>query len=231
MHSVLKERSELRAVNDNVGQLFQPFAQMFQAQGIDPWRGTYNVLNMAAQLQGGSPAQKAQVTLQLIKDFGVDIGALDDLMIGKEARTSPTDEIQELRTQLQQQQQWQQNQQYQQNRQYQQQQAITNDQVEHFVAAHEFAQDLRLPMADFMDMAEKSPGGAITMEVAYQRAMAARPDLQALLTNRQSGEANTDALSRAQAASVSVPQASHVGADKVAPTNRRDALLDAWDNA
>jgi hypothetical protein len=231
MNAVFAERKDLRGVNDNVDKLFSPFSSMFQAQGIDPWRGTYNVLNMAAQLQGGSKAQKAQVTLQLIKDFGVDITALDDLMVGKEGIPSPTDELADLRSQLAQTQQWQQQQQYQQQQVQQQAQQVTNLDVEAFVSANEFAGDLRLQMADFMDMAEKGGEGKISLDVAYQRALASRPDLQALLTNRQSSVSNTDALARANAASVSVPQTSSTGSDKIAPTNRRDALLDAWNSA
>jgi hypothetical protein len=230
MNAVLKERGELRGVNDNVGKLFEPFASMFQAQGLDPWRGTYNVLNTAAQLQGGTQAQKAQITLQLIKDFGVDIGLLDDLMVGKEGLPSHTDELADLRNQLAQTQQWQQQQQHQQQQHQQQAQDVTNVEVNAFVAANEFAQDLRLPMADFMDMAERGGEGKIGLDVAYQRAMAARPDLQALINNRNNTTSNTDALARANAASVSVPQTSGAGGAKIAPVSRREALLDAWDN-
>lgn len=230
MHAVFEERKELRHVNDNVGKLFAPFASMFQAQGTDPWQGTHNVLNLAAQLQGGSPTQKAQVTLQLIKDFGVDIALLDDLMVGKQSTTPQADELAVMRTQLAQTQQWQQQQQRQQQQQYQQQQQVTDTEVSAFVESHEFAPDLRLQMADFMDMAEKGAEGKISMDVAYERALASRPDLQSLITNRQTSEDNTDALAKAKAASVSVPQTSKTGGDKIAPTDRREALLDAWDN-
>lgn len=230
MNAVLQERSELRGVSDNVGKLFEPFSSMFQAQGLDPWRSTYNVLSTAAQLQGGSAAQKAQVTLQLIKDFSVDIGLLDDLMVGKEGLPSPTDELADLRNQLAQTQQWQQHQQNQQNQAQNQAQQVTNVEVNAFVEANEFAQDLRLPMADFMDMAERGGEGGISLDVAYQRALAARPDLQVLITNRANTTSNADALAAANAASVSVPQTSGTGSDKASPGTIREALLDAWDN-
>ena len=231
MNAVFEERKELRGVNDNVDKLFSPFSAMFQAQGIDPWRGTYNVLNTAAQLQGGSKAQKAQVTLQLIQDFGVDITTLDDLLVGKESVTPHADELADLRNQLAQTQHWQQQQQNQQDYQQQQNQQVTNGAIESFVSANEFAQDLRLQMADFMDMAERGGEGSISLDVAYQRALASRPDLQLILTNRQNTTSNTAALARANAASGSVPQTSSAGGDKIAATSRRAALLDAWDSA
>jgi len=227
---LMRESADLRLTTDNVGKLFDPFKAMFQAQGLNAWEGTHTVLNTAAQLMGGSKIQKAQVVSQLISDYGVDIAALDDLIVGKMPPTSRDDEIADLRAQLDKQQQWQTGQQEQQQQRFNVEREQQDKDISTFYGANPFAEELRYSMADFMDLAERGPEGTITLDIAYQRAVAARPDIQQVIANRASGQSNTEALTKARAAGVSVPQTSQAGNNKPTPGTTREAIVDAWDN-
>ena len=207
-----------------------PYSQYFQMNGGAP-KAINEALQTAALLQMGSPIQKAQATAQLIKQFGVDISALDNLLVG-EAPPPEAQQAHQLEQMLQQrlapyQQQMQQFQQMQQMQVQQAQQSV-NSEIDNFAAdpAHEFYHDVRADMADILDMAANR-GQTLSLQDAYDRAVAMNPELQRIVQSRQQKQA---LQSKRKAAS------SVAGAPGGAPGGRaegglRSTLLDAWEGA
>ena len=226
------ETTQARQLSNSFGQLVSPYQSMFQAQGVDTFTGINNTLQLAAQLQMGTPGQKAQACADIIQQFGVDIGSLDDLLVGKTPQAmAPSPEMQQMQGRMDQMGQYIQNQQYQQQQANQAQQMTINNETEAFIRAKPFANDLRNTMADFMDMSERNGQGKLTLEQAYDRALVTRPDIQQILANRGNSQNNANALATARGAAVSIPQTTGPAGNKPAPTTMRGALEDAWNEA
>lgn len=232
LQNSFNETAQARKLSQSFGQLVQPYQGMFQAQGVDVFTGINNTLQLAAQLQMGTPAQKAQACANIIQQFGVDITSLDDLLVGNApTQQQLTPEFTQLQQQMGQMNQYMQNQQNQQTQQNQAEQNVINIETEAFIKKTPFAQDLRTTMADFMDMAEKNQQPKLTLQQAYERALGTRPDIQKIIQNRGDTTDNAEALLSAQDAAVSIPQNTGPAQGKVAPASMREALTDAWDEA
>tara|TARA_R110000803_G_scaffold143108_1_gene209231 strand:+ start:329 stop:1333 length:1005 start_codon:yes stop_codon:yes gene_type:complete len=224
------ETTQARQLSTQFQQLTQPYESVFRAQGTDTLTGINNALQMTAQLQMGTPEQKAQVATDIIKHFGIDIRALDDKLAGV---ATPAQEVSpqvaEMQQQLNNMNNYIQQQQYGQQQQVQQKQHVVNQETQKFIAETPFGNDLRMVMADFMDIAAKQ-GTSIDLKTAYDRALATRPDIQQILQQRNSSTQGANALQQANRAASSVPQ-SHVGGGvKQAPDSMRGALEDAWNS-
>jgi len=225
----LNDTAQARQFTEYFREQVSPYEGMFRAQGVDAITGIGNVLQTAAQLQMGTPVQRAQAAANVIQQFGVDIATLDDLLVGNMPKSAPNEEVAQLQAQLYQMQQYVQQQQHgQQQQTYQQQQKI-NQETQEFLAKNEFANDLRGVMADFMDVAELQ-GRQMTLKQAYDSALATRPDIQEIVTNRGTSKNNQRAVAGARRAAASVPQSHGTGAGPSAPTTTREALLAAWDD-
>src|SRR6056297_2018800 len=59
-----------------------PYQQLFAMNG-GPQNTIPGLLQTASVLQMGAPAQKAQIVAQLVKQFGVDVRALDNALVGQ----------------------------------------------------------------------------------------------------------------------------------------------------
>lgn len=227
---VMNESAQSRQHMANFNNMIQPFQGMFQAQGIqNPLQGIYNVLQMSARLQGGSPQDKAATMAGMIKQFGVNITDLDNAIVGNKSAAGPQQAGNDPRyDQLAQQVNGMQSFFTQQNQQ--QQDTITTETTA-FLAANEFAPELRGVMADFMDMAAKQPGASLSLKEAYERAIATRPDIQQVLASRKKIADAGKHTQNARAAGVSVPINSNGGNAPAAPETLRDALVESWDSA
>lgn len=224
----LAETGQARQMAQTFTGMLGQYQSMFKAQGVDPVQGTNSILQTAAMLQGGSPMQKAEVVAGLIKNYGVDVKELDNMIVGKTSPANP--EVEHLKTQLSELQG-----RFQQQDQAQQDALVANNrkmgsEVKQFVDTHEFAKDLSLVMADFMDMAEKV-NQPINMETAYARALATRPDLQQIIAQRKNLASNQQNISRARQANVSLPQNGAVEKPGQRPTDMRGALEWAMENS
>lgn len=76
------------------GQAFdeaaQPYTSLLQQLGVQPQEAFKALLNAESQLRNGSPAQKAQMTLKLISDYGIDRDAvLQALQGGEQPQVDP----------------------------------------------------------------------------------------------------------------------------------------------
>lgn len=230
LQTTLNDTAQARQLSQNFGNLVSPYQGMFQAQGVDTFTGINNTLQLAAQLQMGTPIQKAQAAANIIKQFGVDISTLDDLIVGNmPAAQKANPQVDALQNQVMQMQQYIQQQQHTQQQTQNTQQNTINQETEQFMAQNEFANDLRGEMADFMDMAYRS-GKQIDLKTAYQRAISARPDIQQLMSNRNNTQSSQQALAGAANAAVSVPQRGAGAAGAPSPTTMRGAIADAWEN-
>jgi hypothetical protein len=206
----------------------QPYSQLFAMNG-GPGNTLPGLLQTASQLQMGSGPQKAQAVANIIKQFGVDIKTLDNMLVGE----SPPPEVQQqsaVQQQIQQavapyQQHMAQMQQHQQRQQQHAQQAVASE-VNSFGSQHEFYNDVRSDMADLLDMAANR-GRQMSMEEAYNTACAAHPSISKIMHSRQSQQS---VQNKRQAAS-SIHGTSGGTMSGSAPDSVAAALNEAWDNA
>jgi len=226
--NVMNEASQYKNFSQGFNQMVAPFQGMFAAQNVDPMQGIQNVLKTAATLQGGNMVQKAQAAAQLIQDFGVDVTALDDLLVGNMPTNNPNDQMMQMQKQLDQQNQFMQNQQNQQNQFMQRKQQTINNETTQFINDNEFAGELRGVMADFMDMAERQ-GQRLDLKQAYQRAIGTRPDIQQVISNRLNTKGNVQALSNARTAGASIPQNGTVNPSASESQSLRASIQSAFD--
>lgn len=228
VQNVLQESATARHHLASFSAMIQPYQGVFAAQGIqDPLEGVKGVLQTTAQLQGGTPQTKAETVARLIKDFGVSITDLDNVLVGQPA-PSAASEIQDPRLDTLMQQVNGMQSYFQQQGQTEQQRI--NDETNQFIQANEFASDLRGVMADFMDLASKQ-NQTLTLQQAYDRAVATRPDIQQILANRKQLESSAGNIAKARRAGSSVPSHSDGAGAPNEPTSLRGALAQAWDNA
>ena len=227
MQNVMQESAQARQFGSNFQEAVGQFESIFQGQGVDNLTGINSLLQTAAPLYGGTPQQKAETVAQIIEQFGVDISTLDSLLVG-EAQAPMDPNMQAMQTQMNNMSNFIQQQQFSQQQNQDQQRQETNNEVDAFVAANEFAEDLRGVMADFMGMAGQH-GQQLSLDDAYQRAIATRPDIQQIIANRAQGQHNEQALGNARNAAQSIPQSSGITNTLPPPQSTREALEQAWD--
>jgi hypothetical protein len=205
----------------------QPYSQLFAMNG-----GVQNtipgLLQTASILQMGAPAQKADRVAQLIKQFGVDVRALDNALVGQK----PPKEMQQqsemdrmfnerlgpLQKQLETYQQREQ-------REQQQQQQVIQTELQQFASSNEFYPDVRADMADLLDMAANR-GRQMSLQEAYNTACQAHPQIAKIINGRTS--AAQVGRKRTAASSIHGGPGGSMSADS---TSLTAALHDAWDNA
>ena len=224
-----------RGMND-FNQMLEPFKQSMISSGYsNPFEAITEVLNTEATLRHGTPQDKAGMVAQLIQGYGVDIQALDSLLAGQPVQPSENATIEQLidkRMQPVNQMLNQINQAEQQN-QIRTQQAATAE-VENFQANAEFLNEVRMDMADLMDMAAKR-GQTMTLEQAYEKACAINPEVSAVISQRSQQQKIMGTHNTAQqkkAASVSLT-GQPAGAGGGLPSNMslRDSIAAAWNEA
>jgi hypothetical protein len=193
--------------------------------------GIKGMFETVALLQNGAPEMKAQKMAQLIQHYGIDINALDQALVGETPQADPNYQVQQIidqRLQPVNQLLEQINQTRQQ--QYQQSQAQADKEVSEFKG--EFLQDVRMDMADLIDMAA-SRGQRMTLQEAYDKAVAIRPDLQQIIEQRRKEEEITGQRSRigSKMNAASSISGSRGGMASGVPDSIRGAIEDAWNEA
>ena len=214
---------------ESMDRALQPFQQFFATNGNNPAETISGVLQTASVLQMGSPNQKAQAVAQLIKQFSVDIRSLDSLLVGEAPAEGGNDQMgQMLDQRLGPINQFMQG--FQQNQQDQRQQAQNeiSTEVDAFSVdpKNEFYNDLKMDMADLMDLAANR-GINMSMQDAYDKAVMMHPQISAIVSGRL-GQKQVDNKRRA-ASSISGGPGGPGPVAEVGTT--RAALEDAWDNA
>lgn len=216
-HNEMKEGADrAKAMAESIA----PYQQLFVANNVPPGQMIGNLLQTASGLQFGTPQQKAQIAAQIIRDFGVDIESLAQVIEGNVPReTQPQMSVEQAIDQR--------FQQYEQNMANQQRahatDAATRD-LEEFARTHEFYNELSGDMAMMFDNAQRT-GIPITLEDAYNRSLLMHPELQGILTAR---EDKANHAARAAAASSISGSPGGEPAPSNAPRSIRDNLEANW---
>jgi len=207
-----------------------PYQQLFAMNG-----GASNfmpgLMQTASVLQMGAPAQKAEMVANLIKQFGVDIRTLDNMLVGE----APPPEVQQQSAVQQAVQQavapYQQHmQQIEQQRQYQAQaaqQEVANE-VQHFAQTpeNEFYHDVKMEMADILDLAANR-GREMSMQEAYEQACQLNPQIRQIVQGRQSQQS----VQNKRRAGSSIHGTLGGDGSSSAPDSTRAAIEMAWEQA
>ncbi len=211
-------------------QTLAPYQQFFQVNG-GAGQTIEGLLQTGSVLQMGTPQQKAQTVANIIKQFGVDITALDGMLVGE----APPQEMQAqqhvqnmINQQLQPMQQ--QLQQYQQREMQEQQamQAEMGNTIQQFAndPANEFYSDVSAQMADLLDMAGNR-GQNMSLEDAYRTACMTHPQISEIM-KRRVDQSQVD--QRKQAASSIHGTRGGAGGAATGKSSIEQALNDAWDS-
>jgi len=211
----LRETAQARQFAQAVNQTIQPYQHFIKAEGGNPISAIDNLFSTAAMLRTGNAEQVANLVTQITNQFGINrfgkefVRKLDESLSGASPKEDPP-EIAALKQQYEQQlaplRQMQE--QFQQQQYYQQQQAqqATQAELQQFASQAEFMEDVRMDMADLMDLASQQ-GKQITLQEAYDRACWANPEIRNVLTKRQQAEQAqqvNQTAQRAKRAAVSV---------------------------
>jgi hypothetical protein len=205
-------------------QAIQPFHQYLAMQGTPPGQTIHTLLQTASNLQMGSPMQKAQTIAQLISQFGVDIGTLDNLLAGESVpHGTPNDIDQRIQQAVAPFQGYVQQMEQQRQREAQQQQGRLQTELQQFAAKNEFYNDVAADMADFLDVASRN-GRNMTLDEAYQRACVAHPQISQIMSARNK------APTPQQQAAASTLRGNGLGGPgpSAEPGSIRDAIESAW---
>jgi hypothetical protein len=231
MQNTMEKASGDRRVASEFGKLATSYGPILKGiAGETPMAAVENLFSMAANLRMGTVQEKAQTIANLIGQFDIDINALDGALVGQEVQRSPEQTMQDMIDK----------QlapimgQYQQHQQNQNTQVRENarTEVQQFSQQAEFLEDVRVDMADMIDMAS-ARGQKMPMNEAYAKACAMHPGIQQVLQQRAeqkrvTGGNSNMAGKRLAASSVIGHRGGNGGGS--GPTSLRDSIADAWDS-
>jgi hypothetical protein len=185
-----------------------PYAPLIAAQGAsDPVEAIGGLLQTAAVLQTGTQQQKAERLADIISAYGVEIGTLDDVLTGR-AAGEPTQQSEEARIQalvdarvkpleerlagVQ-----------------DQSQEHTRRTIDEFSQQAEFLDDVRMDMADLIDLAS-ARGRKLSLQQAYDTACRMNPEISRVLESRKTApkQALADSVLNGRQSGVEPPPAS-----------------------
>lgn len=188
VNKVMQDSATARKAAAHLNQVMAPYQQGLIAAGYsDPFTAINAVMQAESSLRVGNAQQKASAVANLIHQYGVDIGQLDSILAGspQNHQASPNADIESIIDQRMQPfndfvQQQQVEQQY-----VQEQGRITADnEVYNFSDNKEFINDVRMDMADLLDMASQR-GQTMTLDQAYAKACAIHPEISKVIDQRQ----------------------------------------------
>ena len=186
-------------------QVLAPFEPNIRAMGGDPLRTVDNLLRTQHVLQVGTQAQRDDVLVSLLNQFGGDLAGINARLGGtpqqggqpQPQQVDPNALAQQIERSILQRMQGQ---------RQQAQLAQAQGEVESFSEKFEFLDDVREEMADILDMAARR-GREITPDDAYARACALHPEISGVMEQRkaaQSANATLASTQKARAAASSV---------------------------
>lgn len=207
-----------------------PYQAIMASEGASEVDAVRNLAQYAGVMRMGTTEQKASTIAKLIKNYGVDIPTLDDILSGQQPapgqpQTDPAlverlNSIENMLTQ---------------GRQQSQQRTVEQVKADTDAFAsdpkHEFFNDVRTDMADIMELAANR-GNSMTLEQAYEKAVAMRDDLQSILANRnkqQKIEETRQNIQQKKQASSSLPAGDGGSSGNVDPKDLRGTIEQAWE--
>jgi hypothetical protein len=226
--------AQARQVYGHLGQLAQQYAPALQAEGVDIVTATQNLMGMVGRLRFGSPQERAQTIVSLVQNYGVDIEALDQALVGtlQPGQQGPQPQqvfqdprVDQLLGTIQAAQQQRVEQVYHQ----------ATSEVEQFGQGKDFFADVREDMADILEVAARR-GIEMTLDQAYDRACRLNPEIDKVISQRAAAAAAQNpngSTARARLASSSVRSTPATPPSRTGdqPKNLRDELTEAWGTA
>ena len=220
MNNILNKTAPVRKFGETMQEVIAPHEQMLASQGSNPVQAVQRMLGVADGLTRGNPQQKATMVAQLMQQYNVDVQTLADVIGGVAEQAPQNDIAQQVEAQVQQ------RMQPFEQQQMQVQQAAAErvqQELQTFAKEHEFYNDVRLQMADVMDLKE-AQGESITLDQAYELAVQLNPTVTAVRAQR----AEKERQSR-QNAAVSMRPGGGAPPPQGHADTLRGNLLDAWD--
>lgn len=237
MQNTMQTTADARKTQTQFDKLGQNYASLLASEGVsDPMQAVEGLFQTTATLKMGSEQDKARKIADMINHYGVDISALDAMLVGNEpsagqAQNTQFEQMLDQRmapvNQLLGQMQAQEQQTHQDN--------ITQatSAVAEFSKNAEFLNDVRHDMADLVDMAH-ARGQTMDLKDAYDKACALNPQVSSVIAQRASdaalmGSQNTIAGKRNAASSLNGKRSGTGGSGGA--MSLRDSLDAAWDES
>ncbi|MCA1859308.1 hypothetical protein LE191_04185 [Janthinobacterium sp. HSC-3S05] len=177
--TLAKTASERRLAHEFM-QVSQPYAADYQAMGINPLQAAGQFFQIDRALRIGSVAQKAALVSRMIKDYGIDLVALDSSLAGQtvpeQMKPGYDPELAARLDRVE-------------NYARQQQQSVVHAQQNQInTTIDQFANDQKNEF--FNDVAPHmigllQSGAATDLKTAYEQACYANPSVRQVLTQRQ----------------------------------------------
>jgi hypothetical protein len=180
----LRQAADARKLASEFERTIAPFQQFIQADNSTPLRAVQNLMQTAATLRVGTPMQKAQVAAEIIKNFGIDVQTLDNLLAGNMVQQDPVEA--RIQAALAPVQQLLQQQQSTQTARMEQLHSNVASELETFAQdpQNEFFEDVRQTMADLLDVAS-AQGKTLDLPTAYKRAILMHDDIAPIVAERE----------------------------------------------
>lgn len=238
--TALSESAGARKLAQQFQQVVQPYTARFQSLNAHPLQAIQGLLNADHVLSTAPKVQRAQLVAKLISDYDVDIETLDLVLAGKKLPDEVDDKVEALvQKRLQPFQQFMTQAQKEQSERAaaaEAEYAKTVKAMETDEVKYPFFTDVRQDMADIIEFQSKK-GVYLSLEQAYNRAIAMNPDLSSQVASRLNEQPSAEAAAHARAqaalkASKSVKGAPGTvvpGASKV--NDRRATIAAALDAA
>lgn len=222
INTALQESAETRKLGEELQRAAMPFMDMIRSENSNPVQAAESMFRTAAVLKAGSQIQKATMLADIINQYGIDVGMLDQVLshgintpqqMPQAAQMPNPAEFRDPRLDKL----------FEQHAQLTQQAAEQN--VQTFAKDKEFFADVREDMADIMEVASRR-GVDITLEDAYNRAIAMNPDISRIIQQRQQAQNAGASTARSRRAASSIKSTPSVG-QEAAPDTLRGALEQA----
>lgn len=190
---VMQQGAAQRQFVDAFERLMQPYEMFIRAENSNPLAAVDNMMRTAAQLRVGTPAAKVEIVAGIIKNFGIDLPALDAALAGAQQPQHLAQQPQQfhdprLDMLLAQQQ-----------RQAQEQAQFENASIRQglaqFAQNHEFYGDVANLMADIVEVQTRQ-GMPVDLEKVYQRACQMHDGVSTIMQQRATAS-TTGTTSRA----------------------------------
>lgn len=215
---VVQEGAQAKQFISAFENVMRPYEMFIRAENSNPLQAVQNMMSTAAQLRVGTPHSKASLVAGIIRDFGIDIEALDGLLAGNPPQGGAPAQQQQFRDPRMDQFLAQQQQMLQQQAQRDDQEMRTG--LTDFASKHEFYGDVAGLMADLVEVRSKQ-GQPVDMEQIYKQACQLHEGVSTILTQRAATVRSTgssNAVLRAKRAASSVrteatPDGGHVPKD------------------
>lgn len=231
---------DARKTHEWLSHLSDSYAPVLAAEGVDsPAQAIEGLFKTVAELRLGSPQQKAAKVAEIISTYGIDIPTLDTVLSGQVPATGegggnggvdPNLEhmidtklapIHQVFKQLEDMQ----------AGQAEGRQTAANEAVGVFSEDAEFINDVRMDMADLLDLADKN-GRQLSLQQAYDKACALNPEVTKVLDERKATQALLDKKKKAVEklnAGSSIAGAGAAGAGGEGDLSLRDQISSIWD--